>query len=187
MKLIIGLGNHEAKYEKNRHNIGFLAVDNFARQHLLEFSYVDKFNANIAEFRAKSAKVLLVKPQTFMNLSGDTVMKLVHFYRIPANQIMLVYDELALPFGIIRTRVGGSSAGHNGIESVIKSIGDNFNRVRIGISNSHLQKTDAAQFVLSDFMVKESKLFPKIFNITNGIVEQFVADEEIEPKTYTIQ
>jgi PTH1 family peptidyl-tRNA hydrolase len=102
-------------------------------------------------------QVLLIKPSTYMNASGEAVQAVMQYYKIPDEDIVVVHDELAIPFGQIRTRLGGQSAGHNGLESIIQHIGENFGRIRIGIKSAVADKTDSAKFVLSKFSADEQK------------------------------
>jgi PTH1 family peptidyl-tRNA hydrolase len=132
-KLIVGFGNPGVQYLQNRHNVGFLVLDRFAETHLLSFSR-RRFNALLAEGLIRDQSVLLAKPQTYMNLSGSAVAKLVSFRRIPTRDIIIVYDDLDLPLGRMRLRARGSAGGHHGMESVIAALGhDDFARLRIGI------------------------------------------------------
>lgn len=134
MLLFAGLGNPGAKYANNRHNVGFLAADVIARRH--SFSpWSRKFQAEIAEGRIGGEKVLLIKPQTFMNLSGQAVGEALRFYKLDASAVTVFYDEIELPAGKVRVKIGGGSAGHNGIRSLDQHIGNNYRRVRIGVGH----------------------------------------------------
>src|SRR5438552_17814195 len=115
--LIVGLGNPGSRYATTRHNAGFMVVDEVARQHGLRFS-TKQANAEVARGEIAGKKVILAKPQTFMNLSGQAVRGLANFYKIPTDRILIIYDEIALPVGTIRIREKGSAAGHNGVKSV---------------------------------------------------------------------
>ncbi|TAH50504.1 MAG: aminoacyl-tRNA hydrolase [Chloroflexota bacterium] len=133
LKLIVGLGNPGMKYARNRHNVGFMVLAHLARAEHAEFKR-QRFNAQLTEIKLDSERVLLVKPQTYMNLSGSAVGKLAVFYRIPRSSVMVVYDDLDLPLGKIRLRANGSSGGHHGMESIINTLGGNdIPRLRIGI------------------------------------------------------
>ncbi len=133
LKLIVGLGNPGMKYARNRHNVGFMVLSHLARSEHAEFNR-QRFNAQLTEIKLDSERVLLVKPQTYMNLSGSAVGKLAVFYRIPRSSVMVVYDDLDLPLGKIRLRANGSSGGHHGMESIINTLGGNdIPRLRIGI------------------------------------------------------
>ncbi len=135
MKLIVGLGNPGAQYTGTRHNAGFLAVDFLAKHFGFDkFKKTDKFKAEIAEGTISGEKVLIAKPQTFMNLSGQTVSGLMNFYKIPLEDIVVIYDDAEIDFGRLRIKPDGSSGGHNGIKSIIASIGtQGFNRIKLGI------------------------------------------------------
>src|SRR5882762_5438852 len=145
--LIVGLGNPGKEYDKTRHNIGFAALDSFAAK--LDFpDWITKkdLKSLISTQTIGDTRVVLVKPTTFMNLSGEAVQAVQHFYKVPDSQVVAVHDELDIPFGQIRTRLGGSDAGHNGIKSLIAHIGDGFGRVRVGVSNDISQKADSTDF-----------------------------------------
>ncbi|WP_054310562.1 aminoacyl-tRNA hydrolase [Mesorhizobium sp. 1M-11] len=134
MLLFAGLGNPGAKYANNRHNVGFMAADAIARRH--SFSpWSRKFQAEIAEGRIGGEKVLLIKPQTFMNLSGQSVGEALRFYKLDAAAVTVFYDEIELPAGKVRVKIGGGSAGHNGIRSLDQHIGNDYRRVRIGVGH----------------------------------------------------
>lgn len=134
MKMIIGLGNPGKKYEKTRHNIGFLVIDELAKQYGVELNQT-KHHALYAIAHTPKGKVLLVKPYTYMNLSGEAVAPLMNYYDIDIEDIVVIYDDLDLGTGKLRLRQRGSAGGHNGIKSLIQHLGtQNFNRIRIGIS-----------------------------------------------------
>ncbi len=132
MKLIVGLGNPGTEYAGTRHNFGWTVLDNFALDNNLVWNHKTKFSADIAEFVKNNEKVILIKPTTFYNLSGESVRRVRDFYGIENSDILAVHDEMALPIGTIRTRVGGRDAGNNGIKSLIQHIGPDFTRIRIG-------------------------------------------------------
>lgn len=133
MKCIVGLGNPGRKYKKTRHNIGFMVVDELARRHQWELNK-KKFNGDYTVEIVNQEKVILLKPQTFMNLSGESLRPLMDFYELEAKDILVVYDDLDLPIGKIRLRQKGGHGGHNGIRSIIDHLGEkDFNRLRVGI------------------------------------------------------
>ena len=135
MFLIVGLGNPGEKFIHTRHNLGFEVVDELARKMGMPgFTKEDKFKSEVS----KNSEIILVKPQTFMNLSGMSVAPISQYFKIPVDNIIIIHDELDLPVGHIKIRTGGSDAGHHGVESVIKMLGDEkFIRVRLGISTWH--------------------------------------------------
>ncbi len=133
LKLIAGLGNPGVKYARNRHNVGFMILNHLAHAEGAEFNR-QRFNAQLTEIKFDDERVLLLKPQTYMNLSGSAVGKLAAFYRISRTDVMVVYDDLDLPLGKIRLRANGSSGGHHGMESIINTLGgSDIPRLRIGI------------------------------------------------------
>lgn len=166
MILIVGLGNPGKKYEKTRHNVGFMVLDRLAKELAGEFRTSEKFNAEIAEATAtfpgekKKVRLILAKPQTFMNNSGESVIKLVNFYKFRTeDQVWVVHDDLDIELGTIRIRISGSSAGQKGIESIIEKLGtDKFVRFRIGIKPQEGQPKAAEEFVLEKFRPEEKKL-----------------------------
>ncbi|MDY3296460.1 aminoacyl-tRNA hydrolase [Selenomonas sp.] len=133
MKVIVGLGNPGREYAQTKHNVGFMLVDALA-SHLGVTEWREKFDALVADARIGTEKVLLVKPQTYMNESGKAVGPLMHFYKLPAEDLIVAHDDMDIPVGTIRIRKKGSSGGHNGIKSILAHFGDeHFARVRIGI------------------------------------------------------
>ncbi|HRY63416.1 MAG TPA: aminoacyl-tRNA hydrolase [Patescibacteria group bacterium] len=161
--LIVGLGNPDQEYQMTRHNVGFMAADFLAQNmEFSKFKKQKKFRAEVLAGKWGAQKIILAKPQTFMNNSGEAVAALKNFYQVPSERIIIIYDELDLPFGKMRIRPDGSSAGHNGIKSIIEKIGtDKFWRVRIGISNERAEQMEAADFVLSKFSREEKALLTK--------------------------
>lgn len=150
MKLIIGLGNPGAKYRATRHNIGFAVVDELARTLSLTFNQ-SKFKSIYAEGRIGTEKIILVKPQTFMNLSGESVQAWLDFYKLSTDDFLIIYDDMDLSAGKIRLRLKGGSGGHNGMKSIIQQIGSkDFNRIRVGVGRPY-QKQSVISHVLSPF------------------------------------
>lgn len=149
MQLFIGLGNPDAKYAKNRHNIGFMVMDALAEAYSFD-PFKSKYHGLLAEGRIGSEKVLLLKPQTFMNKSGISVSEAVNFYKLDGSQIVVFYDELDLPPGKLRMRRGGGFAGHNGLKSINAHMGADFRRARLGIGHPG-DKAKVNGHVLGDF------------------------------------
>lgn len=155
MWLFAGLGNPGAKYANNRHNVGFMLLDYAAQKYESFGSFRSKFEAQITEGKINNAKVLFVKPQTYMNLSGQSVVKAAHFYKITPDRIVIFHDEVDLPPGEIRIKKGGGNAGHNGLKSVQSSLGTaDFWRVRIGVGRSPMGG-DVSNHVLGDFSAQD--------------------------------
>jgi len=156
--LIVGLGNPDREHENNRHNIGFMAVDRMQADH--EFSdWKNKFSAQICERQGPDGqKIMLMKPQTYMNRSGQSVAEAARFYKIPVDRIIVLHDELDIPLGKVRTKQGGGPAGHNGLKSIDNDLGNQgYRRVRIGIGHPG-DKARVSGYVLSDFASDERHL-----------------------------
>jgi peptidyl-tRNA hydrolase, PTH1 family len=177
MKLIVGLGNPGKQYENTRHNAGFLAVDFFLRSHEA-ITCQSKFNAQICEYHEGGEKVFFVKPESFMNLSGEVVRDILAFYKLDhANDLLVLHDEADLPFGTIREAFASGSAGHNGVQNIIDELGTkDFARVRIGVESREPDSpvpTDV--FVLNKFEDEElEKMEKEIFPETNKLIEAFI-------------
>jgi PTH1 family peptidyl-tRNA hydrolase len=171
MWLIVGLGNPGERYARTRHNIGFEGLDTLARRHNLEFRG-KRANSLIAEGNIAGQRVALVKPQTFMNLSGQAVSALRGWYKIdPARELLVVYDDLDLPFGKLRLRERGSAGTHNGMRSIVGQLGSNeFPRLRVGIDQPP-GKMDAAAYVLSRFRKEEEAELPFLLDTIADAVE----------------
>ena len=153
MLLIAGLGNPGPKYAHNRHNIGFMAADEIFRRHRFS-NWQKKFQAEIADGVIDGEKVLLVKPQTFMNLSGQSIGEAMRFYKLTPADLVVIYDELDLIPGKLRIKTGGGVAGHNGLRSITAHVGNDYKRVRIGIGHPG-DKGAVHSYVLSDFAKAE--------------------------------
>lgn len=154
MKLFVGLGNPGQKYARNRHNIGFMAVDRIAEDHGFG-PWKSKFQGEISEGRLGSEKILLLKPQTFMNRSGQSVGEAMRFYKLESTDVVVFHDELDLAPGKVRVKAGGGHAGHNGLRSIHDHIGAAYDRVRLGIGHPG-RKEMVSAYVLSDFAKSES-------------------------------
>ncbi len=159
MKLIVGLGNPGKEYEKSRHNAGFMLVDAMQKKHeFTEFKEDKKFSALISKGLIKGTPLILVKPLTFMNLSGEAVQKIMQFYKIQTTEIIVAYDDLDLPIGSIRLRQKGTAGTHNGMKSIVGLIGINFPRLRLGIEsrgNTSPKAQETVSFVLDSFNQNE--------------------------------
>ena len=170
--LIVGLGNPGRAHAFNRHNVGFMAVDKLALRAGIELRRVQS-KAIIGSGRLADRPVILAKPQTFMNLSGEAVGALSGYYRIPPAAILVVYDELDIPFGVIRLREKGGAGGHNGMRSLIQHLGNEFPRLRLGIGRPP-GRMDAAAFVLQDFGRDELPLVSEMLTTAGEAIESFV-------------
>jgi PTH1 family peptidyl-tRNA hydrolase len=153
--LIVGLGNPGARYAHTRHNVGFMAVEELARRHNLRFAG-GRAHSEVARGTIGGAQVILAKPQTYMNDSGRAVQGLSHFYKVPKEQVVVIYDDFALPLGVLRVREKGSAGGHNGLTSIIRHLGTNaFPRIRIGVDQPPQGRHSHVDWVLSRFTKEE--------------------------------
>lgn len=160
MYLVVGLGNPGEEYAKTRHNIGFMAADEiFSRYNFTPFK--SKFEGLISEGAIDGEKVLLLKPQTYMNLSGNSVGKVAKFYKIPSQNIVVIHDDKDLALGKLKAKLGGSAGGHNGLKNIDSQIGQDYNRIRIGVGSPKEHNTDTINFVLSRFSKQELDILSK--------------------------
>lgn len=186
MKLIIGLGNPGEKYANTRHNVGFQCIDIFRNKlNLAPFTLKSRLKSEISDGIFNNEKIVLAKPQTFMNLSGEAVLKIRDFYKCEGKDMLIVYDDVDLPLGHIRIRQRGSAGSHNGMKSIIGNLGsDNFARLRIGIESRGLSsplEQDIASFVLHNFTGKEKPILKKTLEKASLAVLSFI--ESGLPKT----
>ena len=175
MKLIVGLGNPGTKYAGNRHNIGFMALDRIASDH--GFSpWRAKFQGQISEGRFGSDKVVLLKPETFMNLSGQSVGEAMRFHKLDPADVIVFHDEIDLAPAKVRVKTGGGHAGHNGLRSIHGHIGPDYDRVRLGVG--HPGHKDAVPgFVLRDFAKADQDWLDDVLRGISDGIERLVADE----------
>ena len=170
MTLIVGLGNPDSKYKNNRHNVGFMVIDSLVDDH--SCTYINK-----ASFRGelyKSKDILFLKPNTYMNLSGESVRAVSDYYK--PKKIIVVHDDLDLPFGTLRYKIGGGHGGHNGLRSIDAHIGKEYYRVRIGIGKPD-SKEDITNFVLSDFPKSQYDDLKKIISTCKEAIKGLVNEE----------
>ena len=183
MKIIFAQGNPGTQYERTRHNIGFIMLETLASQLKIDFVDKTKFHAAIAETTLKGEKILLVKPTTFYNDTGIAARSLCNFYKLnAASDLLVIHDDLALPFGTIRTREKGRDAGNNGIKSLNAHIGENYKRIRIGIYNEHRDKMNDVNFVLGVFSQSEYSHFATLFNQTKKFIDAFINESFVSTK-----
>jgi len=165
MKLIIGLGNPGDEYIKTRHNVGFMILDAIADK--FNFSqYSQKFHGHYAQGEIHHKKAILLKPQTYMNLSGRSAQECAHFFKIPLQDVIVFHDELDLELGRLKVKVGGSNAGHNGLKSLDECIGNGYTRVRFGVDRPLSKNTSS--HVLSNFAKSEE---PVVLETINTIID----------------
>jgi peptidyl-tRNA hydrolase, PTH1 family len=172
--LVVGLGNPGPGYAGNRHNVGFMVADQLAARMGVRLKR-DKSRAFVAAGRLGGQPVTVAEPMTFMNLSGGPVASLRAFYKVPAGQIIVIHDELDLPFGAVRLKLGGGDNGHNGLRSVSSSLGTkDYLRIRVGIGRPP-GRMDPADFVLRDFSAAERKELPEILARSADAAEALIA------------
>ena len=170
MQLIVGLGNPGGKYQDTRHNIGYMAIDNIVSAQQ-DYKIKKKFNSIIYETIIDNNRIILIKPETYMNNSGDAVSQIANFYKIDSKNILVLHDELDIPFGKIRIKTGGGNAGHNGLKSISKKIDNNYTRVRLGIGHPG-NKERVNGHVMGNFTGSEKEKLNQILNyLTNNIYE----------------
>lgn len=174
MLLIAGLGNYPKEYDLTRHNVGFMCIDNFAQKYDANFKAEPKFKAEIASINYNNEKILLLKPLTFMNLSGEAIQKTAAFYKIDAKDIFVVFDDISLDLGKFRFRASGSDGGHNGIKSIIQQLGtNNFPRLKVGIGPQPINMK-AEAFVLQKFSLEQMPLLNKVVSASVEAIEDFL-------------
>lgn len=173
MKIIIGLGNPGKEYENTRHNVGFMFVDEVAKANALTFSLDKAKRAQLAVGVIKGEKVVLVKPITYMNLSGEALRLVMDYYKVDSSDVIVINDDLDLPVGKIRIRANGSSGGHNGLKSIIANIKtQEFKRIKIGID----KKGDIIDYVLGNFSKTEKEEINKVLDIAPRIIDDYLSD-----------
>ena len=173
--LIAGLGNPGMQYENTRHNIGFMAVDKLAEKEKFEFSK-NKFDAVCGEFNLKDNRILVIKPQTFMNNSGAAVTKAALFYKIPLDRVVIIHDDISLPVGKIRMRRKGSHGGHNGMKDIIELSGkDDIMRIKMGVGAKPHPDYDLASWVLGKFPKEEQENLEKALDISVKAIKEIIA------------
>ncbi len=175
MKLIIGLGNPGRHYANSRHNVGFKCIDIFAHENGISLTQRGA-RSKLGTGQVANTKIVLAKPQTFMNLSGEAVSALIRRYKLSPKDILVIYDDLDLPLGKIRIREKGSSGGHNGLKSIISHLGtQDFPRIRVGIApgedNATMIRVDAIEHVLSDFTEEEKTVMSEVYPRVAAAIE----------------
>lgn len=177
MFLIVGLGNIGTKYEHTRHNVGFDAIDFISDQYGININR-QKFKGTYGEGIIAGEKVILLKPSTYMNLSGESVREIVNFYKISNKNIIVVHDDISLPLGKLRIRQKGSAGGHNGIKNIISNLNtDEFIRIKIGVGQPNV---DLVSYVLGKFNKEEFEHIQKVFKVAKDTVYCIINENTIE-------
>lgn len=173
MKLITGLGNIGEKYNFTRHNAGFMVLDRWAAKESLTFKPESKLKSEIARFKMNGEDIILAKPTTYMNLSGEAVRAIMDYYKIPVEDILIIYDDISLDLGKLRYRSSGSDGGHNGIKSIIQHIGTkNFARLKVGIGPQ--PNIPSENYVLQNFPKKQLDLLKEVLDRSRESVEFYL-------------
>lgn len=182
--LIVGLGNPGQEYEATRHNIGFQCIDAFAADNEFDpWTNKKDLKCLLTQKTLGQTKVILIKPTTYMNNSGEALQAAMAFYKISTDKVLAVYDELDITFGQIRCRVGGSAAGHNGVKSLIQYVGEEFGRVRIGIGPKVHGQQDSADFVLANFNKDEAERIKDLTRETSAILTETIYGGQLPHET----
>jgi len=173
MRLVVGLGNPGREYAATRHNVGFMVIDELARRDAT-VGFRHRFRSDVGETRYPGGKLILLKPRTYMNLSGNAVREAINWYHLPREDVLLVFDDLDLPFGTIRLRATGSAGGHNGMRSVLEQLGGtDLPRLRIGIGRG---RAEAENYVLSPFSRDQEKELPFLIPTAADAVNTWATD-----------
>ncbi len=173
-----GLGNPGRKYRKNRHNIGFMVIDRFAERQGWELKDAPRFQAKAAKGALGNKTAHLVEPETYMNLSGQSLGKYLNYFHLGPEEVVVVTDDAALPFGEMRLRLMGSSGGHNGLKSVEQHLGTrNYARLRLGIAGKHYGQQALEDYVLQDFSKQEMEELPQFIEKAASVLERLIAED----------
>ena len=181
MIVIAGLGNPGEKYSSTRHNIGFMVIGKLSEKFSIHGKFEPKFNAITGRGHIHGVPVIIMQPMTYMNLSGNAIIKVLNFYKVPPENLMVVFDDISIDLGRIRFRKDGSDGGHNGIKSIIKSLGglNKFPRLKVGIGPQP-QGIPSESFVLQTFKNEKKELLPKVVDLSVDAIECFL-QEGIDP------
>ncbi len=173
MFLVVGLGNPGTEYQNTRHNVGFMAVDEICDRY--KFSpFKSKFDGLIAEGQIGSEKVYVLKPQTFMNLSGNSVVKAALFYKILPENIIVIHDDIDLSLGQLKAKLGGGAGGHNGLKSIDSNITPQYNRIRVGVGRPQIKGPEVVDYVLGHFSKHDKEVLQKAFETVSEAVEVLI-------------
>jgi PTH1 family peptidyl-tRNA hydrolase len=183
--LLVGLGNPGPEYDNTRHNVGFACIDEFVHTTDGMEDWLQKKNLKclLSSGQISDSRVIAMKPTTFMNLSGEAVQAVANFYKLNPEHIVVIHDELDIDFGQIRLRVGGSSAGHNGIKSVTEHISENYGRIRIGVGPKKPARVKSEDFVLQKFSKEEQAQLPNLTREVNAILSEYLYGAELPHDT----
>lgn len=183
--LLVGLGNPGIDYAGTRHNVGFMCLDEFVERTDEMEAWVQKKDLKCLMSMGKlgDTRVIAIKPTTFMNLSGEAVQAATNFYKIHPDHMTVIQDELDVDFGSIRLRSGGSAAGHNGIKSISRYMGEDYGRIRIGVGPKRPARIKSEDFVLQKFSVEEQQQLPNLTREVNAILSEYIYGGELPHET----
>lgn len=174
MKIIVGLGNPGEKYSKTRHNVGWQFIDYLSKIYNIDVTK-NNCDALIGETRINGEKIIFAKPITFMNLSGNSVLKLKQWYKVDNEDIIIIFDDIDIPFGTFRYRQKGSGGSHNGMKNIVQMLSsENIQRIRIGIGGLKYEKQDMADFVLQKFKPGELEKLDEVFFEASKKIDEFI-------------
>jgi peptidyl-tRNA hydrolase, PTH1 family len=177
MKLVFAQGNPGSQFASTRHNVGFMLADEFADQYSTGFKAASKFFADTAETNIEGEKIIIAKPSTFYNETGQSFIAIKQFYKLDNKDILIIHDELAIPFGTLRSRIGGADAGNNGIKSINSQGGDSTIRLRVGVGSDQRAVMGDTDFVLGRFSQDEQAALRKtVFPKCLEIIHDFITD-----------
>lgn len=172
MKLIVGLGNPGKEYENTRHNIGFLVVDNYIKEKKVDLNWQNKYKALYMQCNINGERVIFLKPQTYMNLSGEAVASFVKFFKINVDDILIISDDLDLMIGNFKLRPNGSSGGHNGLKSITQCLGSSeYKRLKVGISKD--KSIDTKDYVLGKISPSDMEIYNELFQQLIDVIDDF--------------
>lgn len=175
MYLIVGLGNIGQEYERTRHNFGFLLLDQIIDDHGF-FAHGKKFKSEFFTGEINGEKIIALKPQTFMNLSGRAVIEAASFYKIPQKNILVLHDDIDIPLGRVKVKIGGGNAGHNGLRSIDDAIGKNYVRLRLGVGRSEIQQIEVSNHVLGKFSPAEMSQVDQVNRKSSPLIGEILSE-----------
>lgn len=185
--LLVGLGNVGKEYAGTRHNVGFYCLEAFVDKMDEMEPWIEKkdLKCYLSKGRIGESQVIAIKPTTFMNLSGQAVQAVTNFYKIATENVAVIHDEIDINFGQIRLRVGGASAGHNGIKSITQVLGEDYGRIRVGIGPKKPAQIDSADFVLQKFSTAQQKQLPNLTQEVNALLTEYIYSGQLPHDTRT--
>lgn len=183
--LLVGLGNIGKEYDGTRHNTGFACLDHFVAKTDGMSDWINKsdLRCHLSTGRVGDTRVLAIKPTTLMNLSGEAVQLVSNFYKVAPGDTAIIHDELDINFGLVRLRVGGSAAGHNGVKSIIKHFGEDTGRIRVGIGPKHPEQIDSADYVLGKFDKTEVEQLPNMYREVTALLSEYLYGGQLPTDT----